>query len=129
MNRRFAWIWGLATVAIATIVGFVAYHAGQTAQIVTTTGGDGRVIYPGSSCSASSSGAHGAADPAAATGISTRMSTEHRACPHRRRLDRLTRRLRSDGIPTTQDPIPLAKFPSPVYGGGSGWGAGHMGGR
>ncbi len=50
MNRRFgfAWIWGLATVAIATIVGFVAYHAGQTAQIVTTTGGaDGRVFYPG----------------------------------------------------------------------------------
>src|SRR5438067_13788987 len=47
MNRRFAWIWGLATVAIATIVGVVAYHAGQTAQIVTTTGGDGRVIYPG----------------------------------------------------------------------------------
>ena len=47
MNRRFAWIWGLATVAIASIVGLVAYHAGQTAQIVTTTGGDGRVIYPG----------------------------------------------------------------------------------
>ena len=47
MNRRFAWIWGLGTVAIATIVGFVAYHAGQTTQIVTTTGGDGRVIYPG----------------------------------------------------------------------------------
>jgi hypothetical protein len=49
MNRRFgfAWIWGLATLAIATIVGFVAYHAGQTAQIVTTTGSDGRVIYPG----------------------------------------------------------------------------------
>jgi len=47
MNRRFAWIWGLATVAIATIVGLVAYHAGQTAQIVTTTGGDGRVFYPG----------------------------------------------------------------------------------
>lgn len=49
MNRRFgfAWIWGLATLAIATIVGLVAYHAGQTAQIVTTTAGDGRVIYPG----------------------------------------------------------------------------------
>src|SRR2546423_12584334 len=47
MNRRFAWIWGLATVAIASIVGLVAYHAGQTAQIVTTTGGDGRGSYPG----------------------------------------------------------------------------------
>jgi hypothetical protein len=49
MNRRygFAWMWGLATVVIATIVGFVAYHAGQTAQIATTTGGDGRLIYPG----------------------------------------------------------------------------------
>lgn len=47
MNRRFAWAWGLGTAVIATIVGFVAYHAGQTSQIVTTTGGDGRVIYPG----------------------------------------------------------------------------------
>jgi len=47
MNRRFAWIWGLVTVGIATIVGLIAYHAGQTAQIVTTTGTDGRVIYPG----------------------------------------------------------------------------------
>jgi hypothetical protein len=49
MNRRygFAWIWGLATLAIATIVGLVAYHAGQTTQIVTTTTGDGRLIYPG----------------------------------------------------------------------------------
>jgi len=49
MNRRygFYWIWGLATAAIATVVGLIAYHAGQTAQIVTTTGGDGRLIYPG----------------------------------------------------------------------------------
>ena len=49
MNRRygFYWIWGLATLAISTIVGFVAYHAGQTAQIVTATAPDGRVIYPG----------------------------------------------------------------------------------
>jgi len=47
MNQRFAWIWGLVTLGIATIVGLVAYHAGQTAQIVTTTGGDGRAIYPG----------------------------------------------------------------------------------
>jgi hypothetical protein len=49
MNRRFGffWIWGLVTAAIATVVGLVAYHAGQTAQIVTTTGGDGRLVYPG----------------------------------------------------------------------------------
>src|SRR5260370_38077292 len=49
MNRRFGfyWIWGLATAAIATVVGRIAYHAGQTAQIVTTTGGDGRLVYPG----------------------------------------------------------------------------------
>ncbi|TME19862.1 MAG: hypothetical protein E6I70_02625 [Chloroflexi bacterium] len=47
MNRRFAWVWGVVTVGIATVVGLVAYHAGQTAQIVTTTGADGRVIYPG----------------------------------------------------------------------------------
>src|SRR5205807_4169100 len=40
-------IWGLVTAAIATVVGLVAYHAGQTAQIVTTTGGDGRLVYPG----------------------------------------------------------------------------------
>ena len=39
MNRRFGfpWIWGLATAAIATIVGVIAYHAGQTATVVTTT--------------------------------------------------------------------------------------------
>ena len=49
MNRRygFFWIWGLATAAIATIVGLIAYHAGQTTQIVTTTAPDGRVFYPG----------------------------------------------------------------------------------
>jgi hypothetical protein len=49
MNRRygFYWIWGLATAAIATIVGLIAYHAGQTTQIVTTTAPDGRVFYPG----------------------------------------------------------------------------------
>src|SRR5256886_10174889 len=49
MNRRFGflWAWGLVTAAIATVVGLIAYHAGQTAQIVTTTGGDGRLVYPG----------------------------------------------------------------------------------
>lgn len=47
MNRRFAWIWGLATVAIASIVGVIAYGAGHSAAVVTTTGGDGRIIYPG----------------------------------------------------------------------------------
>lgn len=47
MNRRFAWAWGLATAAIATVVGLIAYHAGQTSQIVTTTTSDGRLVYPG----------------------------------------------------------------------------------
>jgi hypothetical protein len=47
MNRRFYGIWALATLVISTIVGFVAYHAGQTSQIVTTTAGDGRLVYPG----------------------------------------------------------------------------------
>ena len=47
MNRRFAWVWGLATAAIATVVGLIAYHAGQTSQVVTTTTGDGRFFYPG----------------------------------------------------------------------------------
>jgi hypothetical protein len=49
MNRRFgfAWIWGLATVGIATIVGLVAYHAGQTATEVTTAPGGSEVVYHG----------------------------------------------------------------------------------
>jgi hypothetical protein len=47
MNRRFVALWGLATAAIASIVGLIAYHAGQTTQIATTTTGDGRVFYPG----------------------------------------------------------------------------------
>jgi hypothetical protein len=46
-QSRFYWIWGLGTLVISTIVGFVAYHAGQTSQIVTTTAGDGRLVYPG----------------------------------------------------------------------------------
>ena len=49
MNRRFgfAWIWGLATVAIATIVGLIAYHAGQTATAVATAPGGNEVVYRG----------------------------------------------------------------------------------
>ena len=47
MNRRIAWIWGLATIAIATVVGLIAYHAGQTATVVTTSPGAGTVIYRG----------------------------------------------------------------------------------
>ena len=47
MNRRFAWIWGLATAAIAAIVGVGAYFAGAASHVVTTTAGDGRVYYPG----------------------------------------------------------------------------------
>jgi hypothetical protein len=48
MNRRFgfAWIWGLATVAIASIVGLIAYSAGHAATVVTTTNGE-PVIYHG----------------------------------------------------------------------------------
>lgn len=47
MNRfRFAWLWGLATAAIATIVGVIAYNAGQASTVVTTAPGDG-VVYHG----------------------------------------------------------------------------------
>src|SRR3989442_4098721 len=49
MNRRFGflWIWGLVTAAIATVVGLVAYHAGQTATVVTTAPGGSEVVYHG----------------------------------------------------------------------------------
>ena len=47
MNRRFVWLWGLATAAIAAIVGVGAYYAGAASHVVTTTAGDGRVYYPG----------------------------------------------------------------------------------
>jgi hypothetical protein len=49
MNRRFGflWIWGLGTAAIAAIVGAIAYHAGQTATVVTTAPGGSEVIYRG----------------------------------------------------------------------------------
>lgn len=46
MNRRVAWIWGLITAGIATVVGLIAYNAGLAAHVATTSG-DGRVIYPG----------------------------------------------------------------------------------
>ena len=49
MNRRFGfpWIWGLATAAIATIVGLIAYHAGQTATVVSTAPGGNEAVYHG----------------------------------------------------------------------------------
>jgi len=49
MNRRFGfpWIWGLATAAIATIVGVIAYQAGHAATVVTTTPGGNEVVYHG----------------------------------------------------------------------------------
>ena len=49
MNRRFGFlfIWGLGTAAIAAIVGAIAYHAGQTATVVTTAPGGSEVIYRG----------------------------------------------------------------------------------
>ena len=36
MNQRIGWLWGLVTLAIAGIVAAIAYHAGQTATVVTT---------------------------------------------------------------------------------------------
>lgn len=47
MNRRFVAGWALATAAISTVVGFIAYNAGQASHVVTTTSTDGRVFYPG----------------------------------------------------------------------------------
>jgi hypothetical protein len=49
MNRRFGfpWIWGLATAAIATIVGVIAYHAGQTSTVVATSPGGNEVVHYG----------------------------------------------------------------------------------
>ena len=48
MNRRFGffWIWGPATEAIASVVGLIAYSAGHTTTVVTTTNGE-PVIYHG----------------------------------------------------------------------------------
>jgi hypothetical protein len=48
MNRfRFAWFWGLATAAIASIVGVIAYNAGHAATVVTTAPGGSEVVYHG----------------------------------------------------------------------------------
>jgi hypothetical protein len=47
MNRRgFGLFWALATLVIAGIVAAIAYHAGQTATVVTTAPGS-TVVYPG----------------------------------------------------------------------------------
>lgn len=48
MNRRFGfvWIWGLATAAIASVVGLIAYNAGHAATVVTAANGE-PVIYRG----------------------------------------------------------------------------------
>jgi|GEM_PF-3975570 len=42
---RFGWIWGLATLAIASVVGVIAYAAGHTTEVVTTSPDAGRVMY------------------------------------------------------------------------------------
>ena len=49
MNRRFGfvWAWGLATAAIASIVGLIAYSAGHAATTVVTTANGEPVIYHG----------------------------------------------------------------------------------
>jgi len=47
MNQRIAWLWGLGTVAIAAVVGAIAYHAGQTTTIVTSATPAGTAVYPG----------------------------------------------------------------------------------
>jgi hypothetical protein len=55
MNQRLAVIWGLVTAGIATVVGLIAYHAGQTSQIATTTTGDGSLVYPATGADSASS--------------------------------------------------------------------------
>ncbi len=47
MKSRIAWLWGLGTVAIAAIVAAIAYHAGQTATVVTTVARPDGTVYPG----------------------------------------------------------------------------------
>jgi hypothetical protein len=50
MNRRYGFglIWGVVTLAIAGIVAAIAYHAGQTATVITTNApAGGTVVYPG----------------------------------------------------------------------------------
>lgn len=45
MNRRFVGLWALATAAISSIVGLIAYNAGAASHAVATTGG--HFFYPG----------------------------------------------------------------------------------
>jgi hypothetical protein len=47
MNQRIAWIWGLVTVAIAAVVGAIAFHAGQATTAVVTQAPAGTAIYRG----------------------------------------------------------------------------------
>lgn len=49
MNRPFgfAWIWGLATLVIASIVGVFAFIAGHATQVVTTNPEVGRAVNDG----------------------------------------------------------------------------------
>lgn len=49
MNRPFgsAWIWGLATLVIASIVGVFAFMAGHASEVVTTNPGAGTVVHDG----------------------------------------------------------------------------------
>lgn len=49
MNRRFGigWIWGLATLVIASIVGVFAFIAGHATEVVTTNPGAGTVVNDG----------------------------------------------------------------------------------
>ena len=47
MNQRIAWIWGLGTVAIAAVVGAIAYHAGQINNAVVTQVPAGTAMYRG----------------------------------------------------------------------------------
>ena len=49
MNRPFgfAWIWGLATLVIASIVGVFAFIAGHATEVVTTNPEVGRAVNDG----------------------------------------------------------------------------------
>jgi len=48
MNQRIVWLWGLITVAIAGVVGAIAFHIGQGTQaVVEQAPAAGSVIYRG----------------------------------------------------------------------------------
>jgi hypothetical protein len=47
MRQRIVLLWGLVTVAIAAVVGAIAYHAGQTTTEVVTQAPAGTAIYHG----------------------------------------------------------------------------------